>query len=98
MKMTEASRNNKHAEDVVTRSMSETLCEGEPLLLSSTACRKLRSLAMTVARAGGADLLRTKRSRTGRGPRRRRNGGYVVTAMTMNDYYTYNDETTHITA
>jgi hypothetical protein len=36
-KTTETSRDDKHEEDVVTRSMFETLCEGEPLSSLSTA-------------------------------------------------------------
>jgi hypothetical protein len=44
--------------------MSETLCEGEPSSLSSTARLKRRSLATTAARAGGADPSRTKGSAT----------------------------------
>jgi hypothetical protein len=75
-KTTGTSRDDVHEEDVVTRSMFETLCEGEPLLLLSTACPKRRSSATTAARAGGADLLRTKRSWTGR-RRWQRNGGFV---------------------
>jgi hypothetical protein len=75
-KTTGTSRDDEHEEDVMTRSMFETLCEGEPSLLLSTACPKRRSLATTAARAGGADLLRTKRSWTGR-RRRQRNGGCV---------------------
>ena len=39
--------------------------EGEPSSSSSTARLKHQSLAMTAARAGGADPLRTKGSRTG---------------------------------
>jgi len=31
MKMTETSRDNEHEEDVVTRLMFETLCEGKPV-------------------------------------------------------------------
>jgi hypothetical protein len=67
MKTTETSRDDEHKEDVVTRSMFEMLCEGKPSLSSSTARPKRRSSAMTTARAGGADPLRTKRSRMGRG-------------------------------
>ena len=63
-KTTETSSDNEHKEDVMTWSMSETLCEGEPSL-SSTACLKHRSLATTAARAGGADPLQTKGSRMG---------------------------------
>ena len=39
-KMTEMSRDDKHEEDVVTRSMFETLCKGKPSSSSSlsTAC------------------------------------------------------------
>jgi hypothetical protein len=75
-KTTGTSRDDVHEEDVVTRSMFETLCEGEPSLSLSTACPKRRSSATTAARAGGADLLRTKRSWTGR-RRWHRNGGFV---------------------
>jgi hypothetical protein len=96
--MTETSSDDEHKEDVVTRLMSKTLCKGEPSSLPSTACLKHRSLATTVSRAGGADPLRTKGSWTNRGPRRQRNGVYVVTAMTTNDYYTYNNKTMRITA
>ena len=92
------SSDDEHKEDVMMRSMSEMLCEGGASSSSSTARLKHRSLATTAARVGGADPSRTKGSQTGHGPRRRRNGGYVVTAMTMNDYCTYNNETTHITA
>ena len=75
-KSTETSRDDEHEEDVVTRSMFETLCEGEPSSSLSTARPKRRSSATTAARAGGADPSRTKRSRTGR-RRRQRNGGCV---------------------
>ena len=61
MKMTETSRDDEHEEDGVTRSMFETLCEGEPSSLLSTARPKRRSSA----RAGGADPSQTKGSRTG---------------------------------
>ena len=64
-KTTEMSRDDEHEEDVMTRSMFETLCKGEPSSLLSTACPKRQLLATTVARAGGADLSRTKRSQTG---------------------------------
>jgi len=96
--MTETSSDDKHKEAVMTLSMSETLCEGEPSLSLSTARPMHRSLAMTAARASGADPSWMKGSRTGRGPRRRRNGGYIMTAMTTNDYYTYNNEMMCITA
>ena len=76
-KTTETSRDDEHEEDVVTRSMFETLCEGEPSSLLSTACPKRRSSETTAARADGADPSRTKRSRTGRRRRQRRNGGCV---------------------
>ena len=78
MKMTEMSRDNKHEEDVMTRSMFETLCEceGKPSLLSSTA-RPKRQLSVTAARAGGSDPSQTKRSRMGRGRRQRWNGGCI---------------------
>ena len=75
-KMTGTSRDDEHEEDVVTRSMFETLCEGEPSSSLSRARPKRRSSAMTAVRAGGADPLRTKRSWTGR-RRRQRNGGCV---------------------
>ncbi len=55
---TETSRDDEHEEDVVTRLMFETLCEGEPSLSLSTARPKRRSSATTAARAGGADLSR----------------------------------------
>ena len=73
-KTMETSRDNEHEEDVVTRLMFETLCEGEPLSSLSTARPKRRSLATTAARAGGADPSRTKRSWTGRRRRQRWNG------------------------
>jgi hypothetical protein len=78
-KMMETSRDDEHEEDVVTRLMFETLCEGEPLSSSSfsKAHPKCQSPEMTTARVGGADSSRTKRSRTGRGRRQRRNGGCV---------------------
>jgi hypothetical protein len=63
-KMTETSRDDKHEEDVVTRSMFKTLCEGKLSSSLSTACPKCRSSGTTAARAGGADPSRTKRSRT----------------------------------
>ena len=85
MKMTETSRDDEHEEDVVTRSMFQTLCKGKLSSSLSTARPKCRSSATTVARAGGADLSRMKGSRMGQGPRQRRNGGYVVMAMTTND-------------
>jgi hypothetical protein len=65
MKMTETSRDDEHKEDVVTRSMFEALCQGEPSSLLSTARPKRRSSARTTARAGGADPSRMKQSRTG---------------------------------
>ena len=76
-KTMETSRDNEHEEDAVTRSMFETLCEGEPSLTLSTARPKHRSSATTAVRAGGADLSRMKRSRTGRSRRQRRNGGFI---------------------
>jgi hypothetical protein len=76
-KTTETSRDNEHEEDVMTRSMFETLCEGKPSSSSSKARPKRRSPETTAARSGGVDPSRTKRSRTGRGRRRRRNGGCV---------------------
>ena len=83
MKMMEMSRDNKHEEDVMTRSMFETLCEGKPSLLSSTARLKHRLSATTAARTGGADPSRMKQSRMGRGQWQRRNGGCVGD----NNYY-----------
>ena len=77
MKMTETSRDNKHKEDVVMRSMFKMLCKGEQSLSLSTARPKRRSSATTAARAGGADSSRTKRSRTGRRRQRQRNGECV---------------------
>ena len=74
--MTETSRDDEHEEDVVMRSMFETLCKGEPSSSLSTARPKRRSSATTAARAGGADLSRTKRPRMGQ-RRRRRNGECV---------------------
>jgi hypothetical protein len=74
---TETSRDDEHEEDVTTRSKFEMLCEGEPSSSLSTACPKRRSPETTAARAGGADPLRTKQSRTGRRRRQRRNGGCV---------------------
>jgi hypothetical protein len=68
-KTTETSRDDEHEEDVVTRSMFEMLCEGEPLLSLSMARPKRRSSARTTAREGGADPLQTKQSRTGQGRR-----------------------------
>ena len=53
MKTTEMSSDDEHEEDVVRRSMSETLCEGEPSSSSPTARPKRRSLVRTAARAGG---------------------------------------------
>ena len=64
-KITETSRDEEHEDDVLMRSMFETLCECEPSSSLSTACPKRQSSATTVARAGGADLSRMKRSRTG---------------------------------
>ena len=80
----ETSRDDKHEEDVVMRSMFETLCEGKPSSSLSTARPKRRSSAAIAARASGADPSQTKRSRTGqRGRWRRRNGACVSDA---NDY------------
>ena len=76
MKMTEMSRDDEHEEDVVTRSMFKTLCEGKLSSSLSTACPKCRSSGTTAARAGGADPSRTKRSRTVR-RQRQGNGGCV---------------------
>jgi hypothetical protein len=76
-KTTEMSRDDEHEEDVMTRSMFEMLCKGEPSSSLSTACPKRRSSATTAARAGRADPSRTKRSRTGQRQRQRRNGGCV---------------------
>ena len=75
-KTTGTSRDDEHEEDVVTRSMFKTLCEGEPSSSLSTARPKRRSSATPAVRAGGANPLRTKRSWTGR-RRRQRNGGCV---------------------
>ena len=47
-------------EDVMMRSMFETLCKGETLSLLSMARPKRRSSVTTVARASGADPSRTK--------------------------------------
>ena len=77
MKMTEMIRDDEHKEDVVTRSMFETLCEGKLSFSSSTALTKRRSLATFEARAGGVDPSWTKQSRTGRGRRQQQNGGCV---------------------
>ena len=68
-KTTETNRDNEHEEDIMTRSMFETLCKGKPLSSSSKARQKRRSLETTVAKAGGVDPSRAKRSRTGRGRR-----------------------------
>ena len=76
MKTTGTSRDDEHEEDVVTRSMFETLCKGKLSSSLSKARPKRRSSATTVARAGGADPLRTKRSWMGR-RRQQRNGGCV---------------------
>jgi hypothetical protein len=59
-KTTETSRDDEHKEDVVMRSMFETLCKGKPLSLLSTACPKHRLSTTTVARAGRADLSHMK--------------------------------------
>jgi hypothetical protein len=59
-KTTETSRDNEHEEDIVTRSMFETLCEGKPSLSLFMARPKRQSSAMTAARAGGADPSQTK--------------------------------------
>jgi len=76
-KTTEMSRDNKHEEDVVMRSMYEMLCEGKPSSSLSTACPKRRSSATTTARASRPDPLHTKQSRTGRRRWQRRNGECV---------------------
>jgi hypothetical protein len=70
-KTMEMSRDNEHEEDVMTWSLFKMLCEGKPSSLSSKARPKSRSPETTAARAGGVDPSRTKRSRTGRGRRRR---------------------------
>jgi len=41
-KTTEMSRDDEHEEDIMTRSMFEMLCKGEPSPLLSTACPKRR--------------------------------------------------------
>ncbi len=41
-KTTKMSRDDEHEEDIMTRSMFETLCKGEPSPLLSTACPKRR--------------------------------------------------------
>jgi hypothetical protein len=64
-KTTKTSRDNELEEDVMTRSMFETLCEGEPSSSLSTARPKRRSPETTTARAGEVDPSRMKRSRTG---------------------------------
>ena len=71
--MTETSRDNKHKEDDMMQLMFEMLCKGKPSSSLSTAYLKRRSLATTVARASGADPLRTKRSRTGQRRRQQQN-------------------------
>ena len=76
-KTTEMSRDDEHEEDVVTRLMFETLCEGELSSSLSTARLKRRLSETTAARAGRADPSRTKRSRTGQRRRQRRNGGCI---------------------
>ncbi len=55
-KTTETSRDDKHEEDIVTRLMFETLCEGEPSSLSSTARPKRRLSVMP--RRGRAERIR----------------------------------------
>ncbi len=60
MMTTETSRDDEHEEDVMTRLMFETLCEGNPSSLLSTARPKRRSSARTTARVGGADPSQTK--------------------------------------
>jgi hypothetical protein len=79
--MMETSRDNKHEEDIMMRSMFETLCEGKPLLSSSMDHPKRQLSAMTAARAGGADPSRTKQSRMGQG-----RGDALVRTTTTNDY------------
>ena len=69
MKTMETSRDDEHEDDVVMRSMFETLCEGKPSSSLSTAHPKQQSSAMIAARASGADPSRTKRSRSGRSRR-----------------------------
>ena len=59
-KTTETSRDDEHEEDVMMRSMFETMCEGEPSSSLFTARPKRRSSATTPARASGADPSRTK--------------------------------------
>ena len=54
-KTTEMSGDNNHDEDIITRLMFETLCEGKPLSSSSKALPKRRSPETTAARAGGVD-------------------------------------------
>ena len=60
--MMEMSRDDEHKEDIVTRLMFETLCEGEPSSSSSfsKAHPKCRSPERTTARVGGADPSWTK--------------------------------------
>ena len=64
-KTTETSSDDEHKEDVLMRSMSETLCKGELSSSSSMARLKHRLLVTTAARVGGADPSQTKGSRTG---------------------------------
>ena len=86
MKTTEVSRDNKHKEDVVTQSMFAMLCEGKPLLSSSTARPKRQSSAMTAARAVGR--IRRGRNDHGRGDDDGNDGlgDASVMTMTTNEY------------
>ena len=87
----EMGREDEHKDDVVTRSKFETLCEGEPSL--SLYCRRR-------PRQGRAGRIRRGQNNHGRGIDGGNDGtrGASVTTTTTNNYHTYNDETTRITA
>ena len=86
MKMTETSRDNKHKEDVMTRSMFETLCEGKPSLSLSTACPKRRSSSTTAARVGGRICRGQNDHGWGEDNGDVGTGDVLVMTMTTNDY------------
>ena len=95
-KTTETSRDNEHEEDVMPRSMFETLCRASvrrrrPMLARSADRRRL-------PRRGWAGWIHRGRNNHGRGEDDDDDGtGDVsVTTTTTNDYHTYNDETTRI--
>jgi len=89
-KTTETSRDDEHEEDVVMRSMFETLCEGEPSSSSSTA-RPKRHQRRPQQRQAGQILRGRNNHRRGKDNGNDGTGHASVTTTTTNNCHTYND-------